>query len=377
MVRVVLLRSLPVNPDPRVEKEWLALAEAGASVQVVCWDRSGTHPSYENRTNGPLYRLTIKAESGRGLSNFPALLRWQAELLVWLIRERRSYDAIHACDLDTLLPALLMKALWRKRVIYDIFDFYADMLDGPRWLIKAIRALDLWAIGKADMVILADEARRKQIAGSHPRQVVVVHNSPQDILYEPESRQDISCSTGFRIAYIGLLKRERGLIEAIDVVAKHAEWSLDLAGFGGHEEEIRSYAASMPNVRFHGRVDYAQALSLSKGADVLFATYDPQIPNHRYSSANKLFEAMMLGKPIIVARGTGMDTIVEENGIGFVVTYGDRSDLEKHLVLLSRDCRLRASLGQRARMVYDTKYSWEREKQRLVEAYSGLFPNRR
>lgn len=367
-----------MNPDPRVEKEWVALVEAGASVQVVCWDRNGTHPSYENRTYGPLYRLAIKAEFGRGFSNFPALLRWQAGLVVWLVRKRRTYDVIHACDFDTLLPALLMKALWRKLVVYDIFDFYADILsDGPSWVKKAIRRLDLWAIGKADMVILADEARRAQIAGSHPRLVVVVHNSPPDLRRETEHRQVEPCPTGFRIAYIGLLKRERGLFEAIDVVAKHPEWNLDLAGFGAHEEEMRTHAALVPNVHFYGRVDYTQALALSDRADVLFATYDPQIPNHRYSSANKLFEAMMLGKPIIVAHGTGMDRIVEENGSGLVVTYGDRSDLERHLTLLSQDCRLRAALGRRARAAYDTKYSWEREKKRFVDAYSDLFFSKR
>ena len=37
--RVVMLRSNPVNPDSRVEKEVLALSKAGFDVQILAWDR--------------------------------------------------------------------------------------------------------------------------------------------------------------------------------------------------------------------------------------------------------------------------------------------------------------------------------------------------
>ena len=50
---------------------------------------------------------------------------------------------VHACDFDTILPALMCKWLWKIKVIYDIFDFYADHLRATPNLIKRmIRAVD-------------------------------------------------------------------------------------------------------------------------------------------------------------------------------------------------------------------------------------------
>ena len=53
-------------------------------------------------------------------------------------------------------------------------------------------------------------------------------------------------------------------------------------------------------------IDYESALELYAKCDLMFALYDPAIPNHRYSAPNKVYEAMLLGKPIIVAEGTGV-----------------------------------------------------------------------
>ena len=46
--KVCILRSNPVKPDSRVEKEALALACAGYSVEIVCWDRDSNHKAVED-----------------------------------------------------------------------------------------------------------------------------------------------------------------------------------------------------------------------------------------------------------------------------------------------------------------------------------------
>jgi glycosyltransferase involved in cell wall biosynthesis len=156
------------------------------------------------------------------------------------------------------------------------------------------------------------------------------------------------------------------------VLKNHPEWSLDLAGFGGDEDQILAAGQTLSNVRWHGRVPYDQALKLSQAADVLFATYDPAIPNHRYSSPNKVFEAMMLAKPIIVARDTNMDRIIEQSQCGLVVPYGDISGLEQALQNLQDDPTLRRRLGQNAYQAYQTTYSWEKMQQRLANLYTQV-----
>ncbi len=366
--RVIICRSNPIAPDPRVEKIAQTLAAAGYSVRLLGWDRSGELPA-DSRLNGlRIQRLAIKAEFGRGLGNLPGLLRWQVALMRWLARERATYDLIHACDFDTVLPALACKRLWGKKVVYDIFDFYADHLRAtPGWLKKLIRLVDLHAIGWADGLILVDDSRWEQITGAHPRRSAVIFNSPDETTLSEPAR--MPAEEGLRLAYVGLLQVERGLFQILDLLGRHRDWTLDLAGFGGDEEQLRQAASRLPNVNWHGRVLYEQALRLSQAADVLFATYDPAIPNHRYSSPNKVFEAMMLAKPIIVARGTNMDRIIEEAGCGLVVTYGDQAALEDSLVRLQSDGELRCRLGENARRAYETKYRWSIMQTRLLALY--------
>jgi glycosyltransferase involved in cell wall biosynthesis len=375
---VVICRSNPIAPDPRVEKEAHALSEAGYEVRLLGWDRSASLPRDDRLDGMRVSRLPIRAEYASGMRNLPDLLRWQWGLLQWLVRHRKEYDLIHACDFDTVLPALLCRSLYGKQVVYDIFDFYADHLRlTPTWIKDAIRAVDLRAIGWADALILVDDSRREQIRGSKPQRCAVVYNSPQDIqVASGPDRQKVQIAdhknSSLHIAYIGLLQGERGLFELLAVLRQHPEWSLDLAGFGGDEDRIVELARDMPNVRWHGRIPYQSAIQLSAAADVLIATYDPSIPNHRYSSPNKVFEAMLLGKPIIVAQDTNMDRIIQQSDCGLIVPYGDATALEASLLRLQTDLQLRRRLGENARKAYDTTYSWKIMQDRLLGIYQQV-----
>jgi len=261
--------------------------------------------------------------------------------------------------------------LFHKKVVYDIFDFYADHLRStPGLIISIIRKIDLWAIGKADAVILVDDARVQQISGSRPRDLAIIYNSPVDM--EIKIALPTQISDSFKIAYVGLLQVERGLLEMLSVLKNHPEWSLDLAGFGGDEAQILEIASSLPNVIWHGRVNYNEAIRISTEANVLFATYDPAIPNHKYSSPNKVFEAMMLGKPIIVAAETNMDRIIAQANCGVIIPYGNIVELENAIKLLIDHPSIMLEMGSNARYAYESLYNWNLMHQRLVALYGRV-----
>ena len=133
-------------------------------------------------------------------------------------------------------------------------------------------------------------------------------------------------------------------------------------------------ARGLPNVTWHGRTAYPKTLALSRSADVLFSTCNPEVPNYRHASANKVFESMMLSKPILVAVGTNMDLMIEKYQCGLVVPYGDVDALEAALKRLADDPALRLLLGQNGRKAYDAYYSWEEMERRLHDLYASLLP---
>ena len=337
------------------------------------WDRTATLPVKDDQNGISIHRLPIQAEYGTGIRNLPALLRWQWGSLKWLLRRRNDFDILHACDFDTVIPALLMKLLWKKKVVYDIFDFYADHLRStPDWILNVVTYIDKRCIGWADGIILVDDARKEQIAGAHPKSIAVIYNTPADDNFQPQTEAETLENEGFRLAYVGLLQVERGIFEILEVLERHPDWSLDLAGFGGDEATIRIQAESLENVHWHGRIPYDRALELSHKADVLFATYDPAIPNHHYASPNKVFEAMMLGVPIVVARDTNIDSIIQKFDCGLVVDYGDVNGLEAALTTLANDLTLRNRLGRGARRAYESTYNWTEMAARLQSLYAAI-----
>jgi len=256
-------------------------------------------------------------------------------------------------------------------VIYDIFDFYADHLRStPQWIKKIVRFAETRCIDWVDGVILVDEVRLEQISGSNPKRQIVVYNTPQDVSQQLGERVDKENERKFSIVYVGLLQAERGIQEVVEVMKRHPEWTLDLAGFGGDEDSLREVADGVGNVRCLGRISYSCALELSSKADVLFATYDPAIPNHRYASPNKVFEAMMLGVPILVARGTNVDMIVEKHKCGLVVDFGDVDQLDTALTTLGDTPELRSWLGSNGRC--ENVYSWDKMESRLLDFYSSI-----
>ncbi len=370
---VVFCRSNPIAPDPRVEKAASALADAGYGVMIIGWDRSGTFPTSACLRRMSLHRLPIRARYGTGLHNFPPLLRWQWGLLLWLLRHRQRYDIIHACDFDTVLPALLCKWLLGKRVVYDIFDFYADHLRAtPGWIKRIIRWVDLRVINRVDALILSDESRREQIRGADPRQSAVILNTPPDLRAQFDQREISGSTEGLRLVYVGLLQRERGLFDLLYLLAQYPSWRLDLAGFGGDQEQILTRAESLSNLHWHGRVPYQRALVLTAAADVVLALYDPALPNHRYASPNKVFEAMMLAKPVVSAQDTHIDGVVEQHRCGLVVPYGQLKALEQTLTSLEDDPALRRILGVNGRRAYERFYSWSIMQDRLLRLYAQM-----
>lgn len=370
-MKVIICRSNPIDPDPRVEKEARALAGEGYEVQVVAWDRTASLPEDQEKEGYTVRRLAIQASYAQGLANLVPLLRWLWGLSLWLWRGRKDYQIVHACDFDTILPALLMKGFFGKLVIYDIFDFYADHLrKTPRWMKYLIRRVDYWVVGRADGVIIVDPAREEQVISGSPRRLRVIYNSPED--FSGEITSEVENIQRFKLVYVGLLQEERGLFELLEVIREHPQWELHLAGFGGDQESIQAEAESLDNVKFYGRIPYRQTLQMTANCDVSIATYDPTIKNHRYSSPNKIFESMMLSKPVIVARATNMDDIIEQWKCGLVVKYGAVDELESALMKLAESPDLRKRLGRNGREAYQKRYAWNKMKTRLLDLYQEI-----
>lgn len=374
MKKVIYLRSNPIDPDPRVEKEVRALSKAGFNVTILAWDRDADKGNKGQLTSEkekiPIYYFSLKSNFGGGIKNILKLARFQFYLVKKLLSLRNRYEIIHAADFDTVIPAYLMKVLYKKKLVYDIFDFYVDAFSVPKMLIKPIKKIDLGIISRADAVILATENRLKQIKGSNPKSIEYIHNTPEvttelTLSTLPKNRESIT------LGYVGVLQPGRLLEEILNVASRNPKIKITLAGFGPLEESIKEKSLKYENITFLGKVDYSESLKINSESDIMFATYDPTIPNHVYSSPNKLYEAMLLSKPLIVCNGTGIDELINTEKIGFTIDYSEKS-FENLLETILQDHHDLECMAKKSYALYQQRFSWSVMENRLIEMYKRL-----
>ena len=379
---VVFLRSHPIELVARVIKEADTLQRYGYNVTAVGWNRENK----KMKCDQCLFKIVdipVKGYYGIGIRNFMYILKWNIALFKWLSKNRKNYDIIHAYMFDTIIPAIITKYLYKKKIVYDISDFYADMIRNiPSFLRKVIRFFDCQCIRRVDAVIIPDVNRREQLKGCTCKWCEEIYNSIDLCTLGINNREELHrfLNTNYHkekgqlhIAYVGLLQLERGFATMISVVKKHPEWILTLGGYGGDEEEIKKLAGNAPNIKFVGKLPYQEVLRLYQQNDLLFATYDPSIPNHKYSSPNKLFEAMLLQKPIVVAKGTGMDKLARNFESIFAVEYGNKKELEKVLEKVAGWNTEQVEKSTfKAFVEYSNFYSWDKMEEKLLRVYKRI-----
>jgi glycosyltransferase involved in cell wall biosynthesis len=318
-------------------------------------------------------QINLPTEMGKGIKNIINLFYYQMLLLVALFKNKQSFDVLHCFDLDSGLPVKLFSKFLGFKYIYHIADFYIDSRKGiPQKFKNIIKRLEFSVINCADTTIVCTEERLRQIKGSNPQKTLVVHNTPAfDGVKEDLTKNE---SSYLEICYIGTLSETRFIKQLVETTKNKTDIILKLGGLGPLENWVAEQSERHDNIEYLGKVDYRETFEFYKNCDLMVAIYDPNIPNHRYSAPNKVYEAMLMGKPIIVAKDTGLDGIVGENDIGYMINYSEK-DFILLINELKQDKMKMNKKGELSKALYH-KYSWEEMKKRVECIYKELFENR-
>lgn len=370
-VDVLIARSTAVAPDTRVERAARCLRAGGLKVLVLGWDRERRAPRKEVREDGTvIWRVRARGRFGGGLANLWGLMVFNLILLMaaFLVRPR----VFHAVDMDTALAALVAKWVLGTRFFYDIADWYwLTRPRDPRFrklesILRLLRRMEEWVMRHADYVCVPDEARLA-LSTHTPSKYVVVHNAPEDV----ETGAKEGGRVGRYFVYLGSLYEDRGL-ETIIQASVRAAVPLILGGVGPLEEMCKGAAERCENVTFIGVVTNQDALKIEAESVAVLALYDPAWTINRFAAPTKLYEAMMLGKPVIVAAETLPAKLVEQENIGMVVTYGDEEGLARAMRYLWEHREDAERMGANARRLYEDRYGWRAQCTALQLAYEAL-----
>lgn len=377
-MRVVLIRSTAVMPDPPVEKMANALLDNGHKVTILAWDRENIYKDKQSRKalanhETDIIHFGIPAKYSGGIKkNFKGLLLFQIRIICWLFSHHKEYDVIHAFDFDTGFAAMLCSKVLRKKFVYHVLDYYVEghVLPG-RLLNSMIEGFEVRVINASDSTIICTEKRKEQIRKASPKRLYVIHNTPDSAQMNSGTLNLQNKSAKIKVVYVGILAGLRLLKETVEAIAEMDDVEMHIGGFGEYEEWIESAASQYSNIFFYGKLQYKDTLSLEKQCDIMVAIYDPSLRNHKYAAPNKFYESIMIGKPIIMARDTGYDDVIENNDIGVLTEYSKDGIVSAINELVRRKADWSA-MGKRAEHVYSTDYSWEIMKKRIEQLYREL-----
>jgi glycosyltransferase involved in cell wall biosynthesis len=372
-MRVTLVRARAI--DPAVNKVAKTLFENGYDVKLLVWDRQNTLNG-ENGDGYTVCKFNLKAPYDKLIVVFYLPIWWIYEFF-FLLKDK--CNVIHACDLDTLIPAILIKLVKRVRLCYTIYDFYANNLPDGRFQLvrRLIRGLIAWVerlgIGFAEILFLVDESRYEEVRGARINKLTYIYNSPPDYFSINQTRKLRNTSAEIITFYGGVISRFRGLQYMARAVQDLDGVRLMLAGPVHDEAFLEGSVLTSRKIQYLGWLpSYEDVINKTAEADIIFRFSDPKIPKTKYESPNKLFEAMMCGKPIVVSDGSSMANIVREENCGLVVPYGDITALKGAIISLRDNQPLREKLGQNGREAYESKYSWSIMQERLIDIYKDL-----
>jgi glycosyltransferase involved in cell wall biosynthesis len=308
--------------------------------------------------------------AGRGYHSVKSVIglsQWMNRLFWYILRA--DVCLVHVFDFDSAIPVAIACRLRRIPFVYDIFDNFELRYGWPRLVKALIARVDRAIARRAAVVLVQDENRIIGGIAAEREKVVVIEPCAPDY---GKPRYPAS-GEPFTVYAMGFLGLRRGVGMLLDAAEALPDVRFLLAG-NFVEGALKERAERLPNVRSAGYVSWTQATELAWESDVVFAFFDPEYEINRRAAAQKFYEAMMAGRPILCNREILKAAWIERSGIGFSCKY-DRAVLQakiRELANSRQECRAR---GDRARQLFEEEYNWPEMERRLYAAIQRGVPS--
>jgi len=335
MVKTLMLVTGDAEYDTRVKREKETLMEQGHEVWCHDWKRD----EYEDK-----FITIIK------------LIFWTIKAYIYL--RNCNFDVIHCHNFDTLFLGVMLKRKWGCLLYYDAHEMYAHMVQ-----IKLILPFEKLFMSNANKIIAVSTPVRKYLRWLGGEDITIVQNCKpiMEKKYNPPKTKD------FTFSYFGVLTEDRLYPDIVEYLGDFKKTKLVIGGYGLQTEKVKEISKHFENIDFKGYVTEQEVFKHTLESDIVLSLFDPSNLNSRGGMPNKFFECLVLGRPMIVTKGTHIAELVKKHSIGFVVEHNVGS-LGKllHEDNLKEKC---IRYGKNALQLGLNYYNWETEKQKLINLY--------
>lgn len=396
-IGMVLERDFPTTPpDIRVEKEMRSLLKAGHHVEMLSLRITSTLNRDLFMGQIPIFRVPIKMLRIKEWDRESVERHFHSPLSPWVqevegFLQSRNIDVLHVHDLPLAWTCSCAGSRKGVPVVLDMHEVYPDLVrfmrpevehgswNPARWTAgyeeECLRLVDR-------IIVTVQESRQRLLRmGLEQGKTRVVMNTE-------EIRNMASCGefnspvprSKCIVTYVGAFGEVRGLEQLIHAVHRLCtgipEIHLLLVGGGYNEPELKALVERLHmqhRVTITGWVPFRQIPDLIELSDICVV---PHLKNPFTDTTvpHKLFQYMLLGKPVIVSDADPLVRIISECECGLVFPSGDAERLAGIIDWLASNREERRRLGENGRMAALDRYHWEKDEEKLLDLYRELGP---
>lgn len=385
-----MLLDNPFTGDMRVENEVISLMQEGHHVTVLCITK-GEHPEREDYYGAKIVRFQTNAalhKKRRGWTgNKPDffLRWWSAKANAYL--QQHPADALHAHDLYMVPVALTIKrkTLPNAIIVSDLHENYPAALENYSFThkfpgkffvsIKRWRKREVSLLAQCDRVITVIEEASKRYAklGVPASKLFVVPNYVNADQFLDADKQ-LEYTVMYDGCYIGGFDLHRGIEPVIRgmvrIVKEFPEVKLLLVGAGPNESSLKALTEELQltkNIHFAGWQPPRKLPSLIRQSRVCLVPHK-KTEHTDHTIPHKLFQYMLMQKPVLVSNCAPLKRIVEDEKCGLVFESENEKDFSETFKTLLRS-EDKIAMGKRGLAAVQKRYNWEQAASGLLDVY--------
>ncbi len=371
-ISVGIVTTVHVFGDPRIyHKQARSLADAGYEVSYIGKFGEGAtpHPHIKH------YFLPSQGFLLRLVNIFRALnLAVKANCRVY-----------HLHDPELLPVGLLLKLLFRKKVVYDVHELYFDAISRKSYLSPKIAKalsriyyyLDRFCLRIFDAFILAEESYQSFYQSGKSNVITIQNFISKRLIAEGVNSQ---LNATIKMVYVGGVTESRGIwemVRLVELIRTDLAVELHIIGPSFSQEldhKIRDCIQQKKLddvITLYGRMPYLDAQELLKEFDVGLILLHP-IPNYETSIPTKLFEYMSKGLAVILHQVPLWDNFVRTNHCGISIDIFALEEHKERIVQFLLNAGELEKIKTRNPTTVSQYFTWEKEEQKLLDLYKRL-----
>lgn len=351
--------------DVRTGKICNTLSTELLSVKFLGWQRAPVaHNFRTDGINSELYKHIVR-NSRASLYGF---FRFYAWLILRINAEKPKI--VYCVNEESAFILGPLKNLMKFKLVCDIYDPLADRKSGSR-LHKALVFAQWIGRNLSDKLIVTDENRLRKLSERHRRKSVVIQNFPECSTPPSPPVNLTRKQDSYYVAFVGAISERRGVSHLLECLERIPNLEVLCAGWlydSAAEDFVRN-----PRVQYFGVISPSASRGIMAFSDVVFCIYDPSVINNVNASPNKIYDAMSVGKPILINRGLVISDFAEREDLGLLYDYNSIESLINAIESLKkRD----PSEFLKSKEICYKKFSWESKTDELRGAVIKLLPTR-